>query len=206
MPPPAVDRRRAVSFIDGQNLYHCLRESFAVTHPNYDVTKLSRRLAEELGVHLKQVRFYTGYPRVADDPFWGTFWQKKLLSISRQGAFKFSRAIRYRTKTLTLPDGTEHRYTVAEEKGIDVRIAIDLIRLALDQAYDCAIIFSQDQDLSEAVDEIRKIARSEGREIRVVCAYPVGPGTQNRRGIDRTDWRPFDEAFYAACVDPADYR
>jgi uncharacterized LabA/DUF88 family protein len=37
----------------------------------------------------------------------------------------------------------------AEEKGIDVRIAIDVIRLAHRNAYDVALLFSQDQDLSE---------------------------------------------------------
>jgi len=39
---------------------------------------------------------------------------------------------------------------VAEEKGIDVRIAIDLIRLAHGAVYDVAILMSQDQDLAES--------------------------------------------------------
>jgi uncharacterized LabA/DUF88 family protein len=198
--------RRAVTFIDGQNLYHSLREAFGVTHPNYDILKLSRKAAAAQDCLLKQARFYTGYPSVSDDPLWGMFWQKKLLAISRQGAFKYARRIRHREKVLVLDDGTEHLYRIAEEKGIDVRIAIDLIRLALDAEYDAAILFSQDQDLSEAVDEIRSIAKHQNRTITVVCAYPQGPGTRNFRGVNGSQWFSFGADFYADVIDPADYR
>jgi hypothetical protein len=44
---------------------------------------------------------------------------------------------------------------LGEEKGIDVRLAIDVIGLAYRQEYDVAIIFNQDQDLSDAAHEVR---------------------------------------------------
>lgn len=204
----AEETIRTIVFVDGQNLYHCLREAFSVTHPNYDLMKLSRALCEKSGSQflLKQVRFYTGYPSISDDAFWGLFWQKKLLSISRQGIHKYARQLKYRQKTIKLSDGSEHKYTVAEEKGIDVRIAIDILKLALDNQYDCAMILSQDQDLSEAVDEVKKIARARGSKIFVKCAYPLGSGTINKRGINNTDWLQFDKALYEHCIDPTDYR
>jgi uncharacterized LabA/DUF88 family protein len=40
---------------------------------------------------------------------------------------------------------------VGEEKGMDVRLAVDVVRMAREKLYDVALIFSQDQDLSEAV-------------------------------------------------------
>jgi len=200
------ERKRAITFIDGQNLYHGLREAFSVTHPNYDLMKLSHAICKRGGWQLKQVRFYTGYPLSTDDPFWSAFWQKKLLAISRQGAFKFTRALRYRNRTFTLDDGTEITKVIGEEKGIDVRLAIDLIRLALEKEYDVAVVFSQDQDLSEATQEVRKISIQQDRWIKVACAFPVGPGTVNTRGIDHSEWAQFDEAFYTPCIDPADYR
>jgi hypothetical protein len=95
---------------------------------------------------------------------------------------------------------------IGEEKGIDVRIAIDMIRLALDQRYDVAVVFSQDQDLSEAVDEIRSIARQQGRHVTIACPFPMGPGTTNARGINGTDWIRLDMALWRECVDPTDYR
>jgi hypothetical protein len=35
--------KRAVVFIDGQNLYHSVRESFGYTYPNYSLTKWQPR-------------------------------------------------------------------------------------------------------------------------------------------------------------------
>jgi uncharacterized LabA/DUF88 family protein len=40
-------------------------------------------------------------------------------------------------------------FVAGEEKGVDVRIALDVIRLAHRAEYDVALLFSQDQDLSE---------------------------------------------------------
>ena len=37
--------KRAVAFIDGQNLYHAARESFGYTYPNFDVKALSQLFA-----------------------------------------------------------------------------------------------------------------------------------------------------------------
>jgi hypothetical protein len=95
---------------------------------------------------------------------------------------------------------------LAEEKGIDVRIAIDVIRMAHRREYDIALIFSQDQDLSEVAAEIRVIAREQDRWIKVASAFPISPTSRNRRGIDRTDWIQIDRATYEACIDRRDYR
>ena len=72
--------------------------------------------------------------------------------------------------------------------------------------YDVALIFSQDQDLSEVADEVRSISVSQNRWIKVACAFPVSPAVSNPRGINRTDWVPIDRATYDACLDPNDYR
>ena len=93
-----------------------------------------------------------------------------------------------------------------EEKGIDVRIALDIIRLAHRQEFDVALIFSQDQDLSEVADEIRAIAREQNRWIKVASAFPFSPTTRNRRGIEKTDWIKVDRVTYDDCLDRRDYR
>jgi uncharacterized LabA/DUF88 family protein len=95
---------------------------------------------------------------------------------------------------------------VSREKGIDVRIALDIVRLARSREYDVALVFSQDPDLSEVADEIRAIAREQGRWIKIASAYPSGPTSSNRRGINRTDWIRRDRATYDLALDPRDYR
>jgi uncharacterized LabA/DUF88 family protein len=198
--------KRAVVFIDGQNLYYAVREAFGYTYPNYDVLALARSVCGSKGWQLAQTRFYTGVPSARDDAVWSAFWASKLLVMSRQGVSTYSRQLRYRNRRVLLPDGSEHTYLAGEEKGIDVRIAIDVIRLAHRNEYDVAVVFSQDQDLSEAAAEIRAISQEQGRWIKVASAFPVSLLSRNTRGIDRTDWIPIERANYDACIDRRDYR
>jgi hypothetical protein len=94
---------------------------------------------------------------------------------------------------------------VGDEKGIDIRIALDVIRLAHQNEYDVALLFCSDQDLSEVAKEIRLIARERHRWIKIASAYPYSPA-HKLRGINKTDWIPIDRRTYDACLDPRDYR
>lgn len=199
--------KRTVAFIDGQNLFFAAREAFGYTFPNYDVRKLAQQVvATYSDWQLTQVRFYTGIPDPTDKPQWHRFWERKLLAMSRAGVYTYSRPLRYRNKRVELPDGSTHTFLVGEEKGIDVRLALDITRLAHQDDYDVALIFSQDQDLTEVADEIRQMARERSRWIKLASAFPLSPTTRNRRGINGTDWIQIDRPTYDACIDPRDYR
>ena len=93
-PEPPV--KRSIAFVDGQNLYHSVREAFGYPFPNFDVSALSKAICESAGWELKQVRFYTGIPDRDDDAFWNYFWAGKLSVMGRQGVHVFSRSLRYR--------------------------------------------------------------------------------------------------------------
>ena len=201
--PPA---KRAVAFVDGQNLFHGAREAFGYTYPNYDVSALAEKVRTGHGWKLAQVRFYTGIPDVGDNARWHSFWTHKLAAMGRQGVVMYSRPLRYRNRTVALPDGTRHSFRTGEEKGIDVRIALDVIALAHRREYDVALVMSQDQDLSEVAEEIRTIAQEQRRWIKIASAFPLSPASRNRRGIDKTDWIRIDREFYDQCLDRRDYR
>jgi uncharacterized LabA/DUF88 family protein len=201
---PAI--KRVVAFVDGQNLFYAAKTAFGYTHPNYDPKALAAQLCQIQGWQFVQVRFYTGFPSADDNAFWNHFWQAKLLQLTRDGVHAFSRPLRYRLQTIHLPDGTTHSAVVGQEKGVDVRLAIDVISLAHQQTYDVALVFSQDQDLSEVADEIRKIAVQQGRWIKMASAFPFSPASPNRRGINGTDWLKIDRATYDGCIDTRDYR
>ena len=173
---------------------------------NYDVLALAKAICDLEGWNLAQVRFYTGIPDRTDNPFWNQFWSGKLAVMGRQGVHVFARPLRYHNKTVKLPDGSTHTFLAGEEKGVDVRIALDVIRMAHRREYDVAVIFSQDQDLSEVAKEIRVIAKEQDRWIRIACAFPFSPTTKNRRGINGTDWIQINRATYDACLDYRDYR
>jgi uncharacterized LabA/DUF88 family protein len=198
--------KRVIAFFDGQNLFHTACEAFGYNYPNFDPKKLATAIAIEKGWTLTGVRFYTGIPAQTQDPFWHHFWTAKLANMGRQGIYRFSRTLRYRTETIILSDGTPTTIPMKVEKGIDVRLSLDVVRLGLDQQYDVALIFSQDQDLSEVADEIKTISLQQDRWIRVASAFPVGSGTNNKRGINNTLWIEIDKYLYDSCIDPADYR
>src|SRR5207302_1010907 len=141
-----------------------------------------------------------------DNSFWNHFWAAKLAQMGRDKVTVFSRPLRYRNHTVRLPDGKTHTFLVGEEKGTDVRIAIDVIRLAHRNEYDVAAVFSQDQDLSEVADEIRVIAKEQNRWIKIACVFPFSPTTRNRRGINGADWIKIERATYDGCLDSRDYR
>jgi hypothetical protein len=183
-----------------------VREAFGYTYPNFDLPALANAICRPRGWQLASVRFYTGVPDKVDDAFWNHFWAGKLAVMGRQKVAVFSRPLRYRNKRVRLPDGTEHAYLSGEEKGIDVRIALDVIRMAHRREFDIALVFSQDQDLSEVAKEIRTIGEEQERWIKLACAFPLSPTTRNRRGIEHTDWIQITRDIYDACLDRRDYR
>jgi uncharacterized LabA/DUF88 family protein len=201
---PAI--KRAVAFIDGQNLFHHACTAFGYLHPNYDIQKLVDAVVNAEGWNLTGTYFYTGVPDAGDNPKWNRFWTNKLAAMGRQGITVFSRPLRYRNKVVSLPSGGTHSFLSAEEKGIDLRIALDVIGKAVRNEYDVALVFSQDQDLSEVADEIRVLSKQQGRWIKMACAYPFSPTVRNKRGINGTDWIKITRAMYDPCIDPKDYR
>jgi hypothetical protein len=77
-----------------------------------------------------------------------------------------------------------------QRQRIDVHIAFDVIRLAVRSEYDVAGVFSQDQDLSEAGDEVRVASKLSGSWIGIACAYPIRPTIRNKGGINHSERIP----------------
>ncbi len=182
--------KRVSFFIDGQNLFHGVKKAFGYRYPNYDVKKLSRCVCQEQGWgELVSIHFYTGVPEKNKSPQWHGFWRRKLDEMKKHGVSVFSRPLVY-----------------GREKGIDVRLALDVIREVSGDTCNIAVIFSQDQDLSEVAKEVRSIARREKRWIKIASAFPFSTECDNTRGINDTDWIKIDKKTYDECIDPKDYR
>jgi uncharacterized LabA/DUF88 family protein len=192
--------------VDGQNLFYSAKEAFGYQYPNYDPLLLAKKVCENNNWDLVETRFYTGIPDKADSPFWNHFWVAKLAVMGTRGIITFSRSLRYRNQAIELPNGKTTTALIGQEKGVDIRIALDVVRLALSNTYDVALVFSQDQDLSEVADEVRMISSQQQRWIKVACAFPISPTSRNTRGINKTEWIKIDRATYDACIDPHDYR
>ncbi len=201
---PAV--KRAASFFDGQNLFRHAKDAFGHHHPNYDPHKLAKAVCAAKGWTVSGVRFYTGIPEAAHSTFWHDYWARRLTAMRRAGITVISRRLRHRVEKVVLLDGTEHQIPVLREKGIDLILGLDVVRMARSGAFDVAVIFSQDQDLAKVAREVRDISQSQGCWLKVVSAFPDGSGATSSRGIEGTDWFRMDRAFYGDCLDPRDYR
>lgn len=198
--------KRTVAFFDGQNLYRHAKEAFGYHHPNYDPIKLFDAVCSANDWQNKGVRFYTGVPDIIHSEMWHGYWSNRTLAMARAGILVTKRPIRYRPHEVELSDGTTATVEIPQEKGIDLRIGLDVVRLARTNQVDVAVIFSQDQDLAEAVNDVKDISRETDRWIKVVSVFPTGPRATTKRGIDGAEWFGMDQAFYDACLDPYDYR
>lgn len=198
--------KRTCIFIDGQNLFNAVKQAFGYSYPNFDPSALAKAVCSSCGWAVEQVHFYTGIPEVGIDPARHLFWTNKLAMMKTRGIVTFWHPLRYQNQEVTLPDGAVGTALVGREKGVDVRIALDVVRMARQNVLDVALIFSQDQDFSEVAKDIRQIAQQESRWIKVASAFPHSPASKRTRGIHLTDWIRFDKALYDSCIDPIDYR
>ena len=199
----------AVFYFDGQNLYRRARAVFpAVKYPDFDPVALSILVAKKYSLKIKKIKFYTGIPPKKRDPHWHTFWTRKLTFLGRNKLVEtFSRPTRLRKNTMLI-DGKPHEVEFEVEKGIDVRIAVEIVRDVFDQLSDAVVIFSQDQDLLEAVSESKKIGKKQNRNILFFSAfpYPDSPLPLYKQGIHGTNWIKISETDYNQCIDSRNYK
>ena len=193
---------RTIVFIDGQNLYHRAKAAWFDTvsvapnpysWPSYHVGKLAAALVSlKPGRVLSETRFYTGVPNPAvgpDEARWHGFWANKFRYLRNGGIYTYRGRVN----------------SGGQEKGVDVSLALDLVRATYEQRYEVAIIVSQDSDFGPAVKLAREIARSQNRALLFESAFPFNPG-MNSRGVPGTTIIRIDQALYDACFDSGDYR
>ncbi len=158
-------------FIDGGNFYHLALRKLGSSESNFDFEKFAIFLANGRRIVDMGKRYYIGtvMEKVGD--------QRSKETMSKQTAL-FTRLrdthweirtskLRKRIEEIKIDDrvldyknilkkGIEKiQYERLREKGIDVKLATDLIVGAVDNKYDVAIIVSSDADLVPAIDWVR---------------------------------------------------
>jgi hypothetical protein len=194
-------------FIDGQNFYLSAKRAFGLRYPDFDIPALGRHLAARVSPDPDPVvRFYIGMPLMRFSPHWTTFWTNKLEAARAAGVEVTTRDLRYLTETDPgSPGGV--RVLSAREKGIDLRIALDVMAAA--RRPDCAniLIVSRDQDFREVITDVRLMCDFARRDIGLWSAYPeVRDGPAFNRGVDGTRELRISRRDYDQLRDRADYR
>ena len=196
--------QRVVLFIDYQNIYKCARRIFfseSDHHTNGQINPLALgqsicdRPPPRSTRVLSQVRIYTGRPNASKQPQTYAANRKQCSAWEALGAEVVFRPLRYPYGWPTVK---------AEEKGIDVALAIDFIALALDGAYDVGVMASTDTDLKPALEFVHRKCRNQCRG--EVMAWR-GTGRRRQLSIPGVNlWCHWlNRADYDAVADLTDY-
>ena len=145
---------RVAVFIDGSNFYNRIKEAgFFRDKKALDYAKLINRLRR--GGNVVLARYYIGIIRDFENT------EKGGKAVKSQQ--KFLERVRQSGITV-VPGRTMYHDCVVREKGVDVKLAVDLVIEAADDHFDHAVLVSSDTDLLPAVQYIR----SKGKRIEYV--------------------------------------
>ncbi len=157
--------------IDGSNFYHLVLKKLSIDELRFDFEKFATFLAYGRKISNKGKRFYIGTVREieGDERTKEAMSEQNSLFTELQN-FKWevrTSKLRIRKEEIMIDSRVEDweklqklgiqkiRFARLREKGIDVKLATDLIVGAVDNQYDTAILISSDSDLLPAIDWIR---------------------------------------------------
>lgn len=198
---------RVAVFIDAQNVYRGARDIFFSRQSpplagQIAPLALGRRLCGRKNPYqvssptrtLTQVCIYTGRPDSSKDPRTYAAHMRQCAAWERAGAVVIHRALRY-------PGNWPTRR--AEEKGIDVQLAIDVVAGAFDDEYDTGIVCSTDTDLLPALEFVA--TRYPRKHVETAAWQSEGWRSELRLRQPATWCHRLGRADYEAVRDPVDY-
>ncbi|HSX12443.1 MAG TPA: NYN domain-containing protein [Rhabdochlamydiaceae bacterium] len=147
-----MSRQRVISFFDGFNLYHAISILGRPELKWVDLKQLSKTFLKSHSEELDRVFYFSAYA--------------EHVSESTQKCQKdYIRALELRGVTTILGHfkkknrkcpACSYKWTGHEEKQTDVNIALFLLDLAYQNAFDRALVISNDSDLVPAIQIVRK--------------------------------------------------
>lgn len=187
---------RVVLFIDAQNLYNRCKDHFKSCWA--DPILLGENLvAADRAKYgpdshvLSGVRYYTGIHDPNKRPADHGKMQRRLQAYEARGIATFPIPLAYKR------EGLRWR---GREKGVDVRMAIDLLRFAQKGMFDVAIVVSEDSDLNPAIRDVYEL-RDYERWIAVENALPYSPNGRTPKWLAAHRKRRIDQAMFQGIAD-----
>lgn len=151
---------RLAVFIDYQNTYSGARDAFHSWDAPYTAGQIDPlalvELIVEKDVHrheLSEVRVYRGRPDSLKEPI---AYGANLRQCARWE--RSSNRVRVISRALRYPRGWPREK--AEEKGIDVALAVEFVMMAIRGEYDLGVVMSTDTDVKPALEAVMSLAGS----------------------------------------------
>ena len=169
-------KKKAILFIDGNNWYHNTKK--IIDTKEIDFIKLGNFIANKLDLNISQIRYYNSIPDINENPLLYHKHMEFLLNLEKQGIKVFKRklqktsneeVLKQKQKLLERIDLCKACFplvklncfscignTSKKEKGVDVKIAVDMIRKCLiESECDVCILISGDADFIPAMQTIK---------------------------------------------------
>jgi len=147
--------KRAFVFIDGNNFYFKLKELTFRLDDKFSLLDFNfRKFAEWLVEPNKliEVCYYLGVVSRQKNS-----QKSEELYANQQRLF---RRLQKQNIAITLGQLIRHPDKTYHEKGVDVRLAVEMIRFAREDKYDQAYLVSSDTDLVAAIEEVQAFGKT----------------------------------------------
>lgn len=172
-------RCRVVVFIDAQNVQNDFRRAFFdQSAPNgagwFHPMALGRLLASRSPDFeewtLSGVRMYAGSPVASRDSYAAAAHDRQVESWRASG-------VEPRTRPLLYPAGYPSERP--RQKGVDVELAVDVVRMAIANEYEVGIVASTDNDLLPAIEAVAVVRGPDATPRICVVRYGEMPKRLN---------------------------
>ncbi len=155
---------RVCVFIDGSNFYNACQQNLGRTDVNLGA------FAELLVTPARTLvrTYYYNCPLPADFDEQARKSQQKFFSALQRTAYLEVRLGKL-VKREVVCQACNNRHVRYQEKGVDMRIGVDMLSAASKNLYDVAILVTGDGDLVEAVKAVKDL----GKHVEL-ATFPVG--------------------------------
>lgn len=146
--------KKAFVFIDGGNFYFKLKGLKTKLNKNYSLLNFNfRNFAEWLAKpnELIEIHYYLGAINQQNNNE-----KSQKMYADQQRLFM---KLQNQNINVILGQLIQHPDKTYHEKGVDVRLAVEMIRYARQGKYDIAYLISSDTDLVPAVEEVQSIGK-----------------------------------------------
>ena len=181
---------KVMVFIDGSNLYHGLKATIGTAALNFP--QFAQKLVGSSRTLVRTYYYNAPIPQLPDQErykaqqrFFASLkrahgfevrlgrLEKRQVNMDRAGLVK-DLGKECADRVLQVFGGSLQTYT---EKGVDVHLAVDMLQLAFNKAYDTAILVSGDGDFVSVVEALKNLGR------RVEVAYVTGRPAYHLRQV-----------------------
>ena len=187
--------KKAIVFVDSNNWYHNVKKWF--TPSEIDISKVVSFIAKEKNLEILEIRWYASVPSIEDNKldymkhmnFLSILQGKGIKVITRKLQRLSNKEILKKRQELLeswdlcevcKPIVKESFLDIADynkkEKGIDVWIAIDMVKESFQGDINCCVLISGDADFVPAFSLIKEI----GKEV-LSCFVPSGYSNELRQ-------------------------